>query len=532
MAQRLRTGIAVFLCILVGFGAITAGAAPAAAQDTPPLPAVYHGELTVADGTVDSPVLVEVVADGTVQDSIITDANGAIGGPTISDDKLEVQEPEETDIEFHVGGSPVTIVSVDNPEIEGGDDSIPFAEGDQEIELEATTSDLEPTVAVDITDAPDSVEPDSTVNVDITIENTGPVATSSDIELRDFNDTVVDTAAADLEIGESATTVLTWEPTMDDTGDGDITVQAGNTTATHSLTVESVSPPAIAQPSPDDGAEDDGDTDLPDGVAGTNAQEIVSDEEFGLSQVRFTDATAVESVTWNTADLDGTVTATTFTEVPNETSSPPGAMISLSEIVVPETAQDEPATLQFTAAESELTTAGADAENLQVYHFVDNEWTAADTEIAPSDDPDIVLVQAEIESFSYFAVSATSEPTAAFDIDPAEPDTETPVSLNASESDTEFGEIVAYDWTINGDSMSGELVETTFSDAGSVEIELTVENDAGETNTTTQSISVAAVDDEDGTEGETTDDRTFTFAILAALLVVILSAAVVFYRRR
>ena len=528
MAQTLRTGAVVFLCVLVGIAAVTAGAAPVAAEDDdddlPPLPAVYHGELTVADGSVDSPVLIEVVADDTVQDTIVTDDTGAIGGPTISDEKLEVQEPEETDIEFHIGGSPVTVVSVNDESV--NDESIAFASGDQQIVLEADASDLEPTVDLTIDNAPETVDAGDTVTVDATIENTGPVATSQDVELVDFNGSVVDTDAVDLGIDESATTSLTWETTEADAADGDLTVRIGETTATQSLTIEAVGPPAVAQPSPGGATSGDDETELPDGVVGIDEQTIVSDDDAGVSQVRFTDVTDVESVTWQSVGVNGTATATMYTEVPDETAPVPGAMMSVSQITVPDEVQNEPATVQFTINASPLESMDASPDELRVFHFADGEWTPLETETIETEDTDTVLIQTEVDGFSYFAVSAVSEPTAEFTMDPTEPDTEVPVSLDASSSTTTYGEIVSYDWTINGDTASGETIETTLPDADSVTVELTVENDAGLTDSTTQSVSIAGGDADTGA----TDDGVPGFSVVVTLLAVLLSVAALRYR--
>ena len=530
MAQTLRAGSVIFLCMLLGVAAVTAGVSPVAAQDDdgelPSLPANYHGELTIAGGSVDVPVMIEAVADGEVQDTIRTDADGTIGSAAAGGDKLEVQEPDDENVEFQIAGSPVTIVSVDGEPVNSN--TISFDSGVQEIVLEATPEDIAPTVDLDISDAPDTIDAGERVAVEVDIENTGAVAVDDDVELADFDGTIVDTEAIDLDVGDSTTTTLTWDTADTDAGDGNLTIQAGETTATHALVIEEVTPPVVAQPSPG-GAGDGDDADLPDGVVGVDEQTIVNDEDVGISQVRFTSATDVESVTWNQPDINGTVTATTFAEAPNETSPAPGALISVSQISVPDNAQNEPATVQFMLNTSQLDTVDASADELTVFHFADGEWAPLETEIIETDDANEVLVQTETEGFSYFAVSATSEPTAEFTMDPAEPEADTPISLDASASTTEYGDIVSYDWAINGDTASGETVETTLPDTDSVEIELTVENDAGLTDTTTQSVSLDSADDSDDGDAET-DDGIPGFTILVTLLAVLLSVAALRYR--
>ena len=534
MARTLRTGAVVLLCLLIGVAGVMAVGSPVAAQDddggVPSLPALYHGDLTVSDGSVTEPVVVDVVADGEIQDSITTDADGSIGGPAANEAKLEVQEPDETDVEFHIAGSPVTIVSVDGESVNS--DSIDFDSGVQEIMLEADAADLEPAVDLEITSAPDTVEEGDAVAVDVEIENTGAVPADQDVELLGFDESTLDSTSFDLPVGESTTTTLTWDTSEGDAGNGTLTVRTGDATATHSLTIERVSPPAVAQPSPG-GATDEGDdeTELPEGVAATDEQTLVYDAELGLSQVRFTNATDVESVTWSDREINGTVTATAYTTPPETVGAAPGAMLSLSQISVPDEGQDGPATVQFSLQPHQLDDVDASAEDLHVYHFADGEWTQLETTLIETDADDEIVVQAEVDHFSYFAVSAVSEPIAEFTVEPAEPDAEAPVVVDAADSTTTYGEIVAYDWMIDGSEASGETVETEFTEPGTVEIELTVENDAGETATTTQSVSVSDTTADDSDSG-TTDDGIPGFSVLVTLLALLISVAAVRHRTK
>ena len=534
MARTLRTGAVVLLCLLIGVAGVMAVASPAAAQDddggAPSLPAVYYGELTVSDGSVDGPVHVDVVADGEVQDTLVTDSDGSLGGPTIADDKLEVQEPEETDIEFHIAGTPVTVVSLDGEPVNS--DSIEFSSGTQEVVLEADPTDLEPDVGLEITSAPATVDEGDTVAVDVGIENIGAVPADQDVELLGFDDSTLDTASFDLSVGDATTATLTWDTSEGDAGNGTLTVRVDDTTVTHALTVERVSPPAVAQPSPGGTTEEtDGETELPDGVAATDEQTLVYDNGFRLSQVRFTNATDVESVTWSDQEINGTVTATAYTTPPETVGAAPGAMLSLSQISVPDAAQEGPATVQFSLQSHQLDDADASADDLHVYHFADGEWMQLETDLIETDSDEEILVQTEVDSFSYFAVSAVSEPNAEFTVEPTEPDTETPVVINASDSTTAHGEIVSYDWVVDGTPESGETVETEFTEPGTVEIELTVENDAGETATTTQSVSVGDTTADDSDSG-TTDDGIPGFSVLVTLLALLISVAAVRHRTK
>lgn len=107
------------------------------------------------------------------------------------------------------------------------------------------------------------------------------------------------------------------------------------------------------------------------------------------------------------------------------------------------------------------------------------------------------------------------------------------VSLDASDSTDEYGEITSYEWTINGESYDGASVTTEFAEAGDVEVELTIENDAGETNTTTATISVVESSDTSGESSsngsggtDTTDGSIPGFTAGLTLVALLISALV------
>jgi len=90
------------------------------------------------------------------------------------------------------------------------------------------------------------------------------------------------------------------------------------------------------------------------------------------------------------------------------------------------------------------------------------------------------------------------DPEAAFEVNADEPIVGETVTLNANASTVdEDGEIVAYDWAV-GDEASGAVVEQTFDEAGDHEVTLTVETDAGASDTVSQTISVEPVPDTAG----------------------------------
>ena len=553
MSSRRVVVITLVVCVLIsGIGFPMFGAGSALAQDdddeVPSLPATYYGELELTDGTLSEPVLIEVVADGEVQDSMMTDEDGQFGGPTISDEKLEVQPPDGEEVTFRVGG--VTV------------DSIPFESGTQEINLSASQEELAPLFNTTVTGSNSPVDGGETVTVDATIENEGALSETQDVNLTNANGDVLDSTSVSLAYNESTTVSLSWDTETNTSVNDTFTVESADTTASINIEVERVTPPEIAPPpsppsppatggGPDDGSET-GSTDGADGndtdnnTSETNAldlpadvepvhteeQTIVSDDGFDLSQVRFSEESDIVSITWESADVVGNVSATTVNTTPSETGPAPGALMSVSQITVPDNVTDEAATIQFREDTTQIEEVGATTDDLQVYRFADGEWQKIDTIVVEESDDTIVL-QAETLGFSYFAVSATGVPDAQID-SPSEVTVGESVSLDAGNSTDKYGDLVSYEWTINDESYDGESVTTEFDQTGDVDVELTVENNAGETNTTTAAISVIEPSDTSnntssngsGDNTDDTDDSTPGFTAGLALIALLMSALI------
>ncbi|MDD4903802.1 MAG: PKD domain-containing protein, partial [Candidatus Bipolaricaulis sp.] len=85
-------------------------------------------------------------------------------------------------------------------------------------------------------------------------------------------------------------------------------------------------------------------------------------------------------------------------------------------------------------------------------------------------------------------------PTASFTFSPSSPTTGTTVSFNASASTDPDGSIVAYTWNF-GDGVTGSGVTAShaYAVAGSYTVSLTVRDDDSATNSTTRTVTVAAV---------------------------------------
>jgi PGF-CTERM protein len=503
---------------------------------------VYHGEVVVTDGNLQSPVLVEAVADGEVQDSLMTDGDGQLGGPGVSDDKLEVQEPDSGEVEFHIGGEPVQTVE--------------FEPGGQELTLEVQQSEIAPEFTVNNLTTNSPVDGGSTLRVNATIENTGATEATQDIELVGLDGNVTASESVTLAYTDQTSVSFAVETSRTQNETGSITLRSADTNASAEVTIERTEPPSIAPtPSPpappsggDDGGDADGEngsdgdseTDLPaditngTDVISTEAQPVVSDDGFGLSQVRFSTASALATITWETPDINGTVRSSTLASAPAGTPAVPGAVLSVSHIDVNETTRDTPATLQFRVNETQLAAQDIAAEDLTIAQGGADGWELRTTEQVSTDESDTLLLQTEATATSLFAVTAVGEPTAEI----AAPDSATvneSLTLDGTDSADQYGTIESYEWTVAGETQTGETTSITPTTAGELTVELMVTNDAGRTATTTTTIDVspsadsAAGDSDDGTsgtdgDGGTTDDGIPGFGAVVALVALIAAA--------
>lgn len=220
--------------------------------------------------------------------------------------------------------------------------------------------------------------------------------------------------------------------------------------------------------------------------------------------------------------------------------NPPGRAVTVQEISVPDDATDRSATISFSVSADRLEAVGAEPSELTAVRLNDGEWEPLEATVS-EETADGVTLQAETPGFSVFAVNAVSDPEATAAIDPGTVTAGEEVTLDGSDSTDEYGEIVAYDWSLADQSISGETATATVDEPGEYTVELTVTNDAGETDTTTATLAVepAADDgdgpDDDGPDGDDPTDEpaglgTTAIALLVAL--ALLAVATVVWARR
>lgn len=107
-----------------------------------------------------------------------------------------------------------------------------------------------------------------------------------------------------------------------------------------------------------------------------------------------------------------------------------------------------------------------------------------------------VSVRVRTESGNTSTASATltvrenAAPTATIAVDPSNPRAGDVVTLSASDSVDEDGDVVAYNWSIDGRSSEGETVTYDASSAGEIRVTLRVSDDDGSVDETTRLVAV------------------------------------------
>ena len=421
--------ILALLLLVVGGGVVTA--------QVPGLPAQYYGNLSIVDGEVEQPVQIEVVTDGEVEQTFTTREDGSFGGSTRSDDKIEIQPPEEDTVEFHIGGEQV--------------DSTQFEGGTQEIEIVAQPEDIEPNLELTIGETNAPVEAGEELEVDVTVDNAGPSRAVRDLELLDSEGSVVASEEQTVDIEGTATSTLTWETDTEDSGERTITVQYGDLSTSQNVTIEE--PPEEEETDSEDGGGGGGGGGGGAGTGGggsdtetgpatiqdvrdtaglieptTNSETPLADADAETPGITVEPAAAdsVQRITFNNEALTGTVPITEY-------DSPPQALIdniiesanadiqglennTVNVIFVTDISptvnatEDSSATVELVVDRSEVD----DPSQLTVIkesyseETQSDEWRQLETSIVETTDQE-VTIEAEVDAFSLFTVAEITE---------------------------------------------------------------------------------------------------------------------------
>jgi len=430
-------------------------------DDAPSVPASYYGDITVNGDPAESGTEITAIVNGNSHGSIETAEEGSYGGPGALDEKLVVEGAESGDtVSFEVRG----------------------------VEAEETVS----------------WESGDVQEVDLTFEDVPESDDSDDQNTEEDNGENTEEDDAGGGGGGGGGAVPAPPEETEEPADG--------TEAPAESAETSAPTDGEATPGPDeeiDGVEDVSDTEVVDQAEA----EISTDSETGAAEATFDSDAPVQEVEFETesqpepgsdsgSGMDGSVEVTEVSDPPAETGDPPGSSTTVTDIQVPAGAEDNPATVTMRVSNERLEGIDATAEDIRIHRYSDGEWQRLETRVA-EETTDGVVLEADTPGFSFFAASAVSEPDAELSLSSTSVEPGTEVTLDGSGSDDRYGEIVAYNWSVAGEALTGETASLALEEPGEYTVELAVTNDAGETNTTTATLVVSdpgSGDSEDGQE--------------------------------
>lgn len=448
--------------------------------------------LTVAITDTNSPIDVgeDVVVDATIENEGAVDETGEIelrfNNETRDTDSLfvESQATENVSLSFEAGTDDVGV----------GNLTVATPDSEDSVEIEV----LEPVFETTITGTNDPVQGGDDLVVDVSVENVGGASGTQELALLDADGTELDTTTVSIDPGESIDSTLAWTTSNADVGEHTLTVTSDDSEDAVSVTVEESDdlPPAPQPGEPVSSvpiSTDPADImDIPDDVdvLGGDVWEITTDEAADIARAEFTGTVPIESMTWATADVSGEVGVVELSAAPSVTGSAPGTTVAVTQIGLPDGADDHEMTIDVRVSHNQLNDSGIDtSEDLRLVGYDANEeqWKTLETFRIEDNDADVV-VRAAASNIEFLTVSATTPPTAAFDVEPTELEVGEEITLDAAQAADQYGEIARYEWTVGTDEHTGDEVTTTIGESGEIDIELRVTNDAGLTDTAVDTV--------------------------------------------
>ncbi|MFP8890826.1 carboxypeptidase regulatory-like domain-containing protein [Natrialbaceae archaeon A-CW2] len=397
--------------------------------------------------------------------------------------------------------------------VASGDSSDEFQTSTGTISLGETAFD----VKIDEDASTTEVETDETATIVANVTNVGDLPAETPVELTVDGDFESDTTV-DLDVDETET--VEFDVTRSDEGEYTVTVTAAEASDSITLTVDDPSPPPIGPPAPPGPPDDPPEPGPPEEVPGdVYSEHAVAefDEKAERMVATFTQDSPVSDVTLDTADpVEVLVQEFDAQNLPKELPRTPGAQISLQRIALSPGYELTEGTIRFTQPADAFSSAALEEEALTAYRFDEDTqtWEPLETTVLEVTD-DRVTVEADTPRFSYFAVAETRSPTAVIDVSP---DTTVEAgetqTLSATDSDPGSGEIDEYEWRLDGEYLSDEPeVEQTLEE-GTYEVELTVTNDAGNSDTVTETLTVEEEDEPEDPPVDPPEDETYETEIV------------------
>lgn len=474
----MRARSVAVVAVAVALVAAPLAATPGAATPPDP-PASYHGQVTVNGEAAPADVTVAAVVNGSVADTLTTDADGAFGGSGAFAEKLVVSGSEGANVTFRVGDRAV--------------ETVPWESGATENVTLAVTDDTAPEAVVE---APDSVPAGTTVQFDAG-------ASSDDVLVESYEWTLPGG-----ESGSGATAAATLTEPGARTASVTVTDVAGNTaTATATVTVTGSSGSDTGGQPEDTGGGQPEDTGNGDGAGGDTQAPVEAGNETGqrvtvgadtvgvtLSGVTAnetaavdlpaTDATTAAGVGLAGLDVSTTRQANVSLDVSVAAGEPadapsPGAG-TVAHVRVEESVNESTLAgvdFSFTVTADRLADRGVTAEDVSLLRRHDGEWTELDTRVVGGTEDGYRFV-AESPGLSVFAVRAAAPAVSVTD-----------ATLDASEA--AVGESVSVSATLTNDGDRNGTATVPFVVDGEQVAERTVTVPAGGERTVTATYAPA-----------------------------------------
>jgi PGF-pre-PGF domain-containing protein len=465
---------------------------------------------------------------------------------------------DSTDVELNASGSPGDSTTVDlayTPTVSDGN-SVNLTVSSLDDSQAASTVDI-PETSFEVPSAgiPSSITEGDTLTVSPTIDNVGGVGDTQTVGLV-IDGNTVDSESVTLSGLDDTQVTLSDTPdaSAGDTLDVAVVTDDASESGDVDVDADGDEEEEESNTGPTGGPDTDDDVPAPTeeiGAEPTNIESVTPevDVDAGQAVATFEASQNVESIALDTTESISEVTVSELDPDTDTETPAPGQPVSLQDITVSgadSDASDTPATIRFRISNEQLDATGAAAENLRAFRLVDGDWQRLETSVVEGTDGRVVL-EAQTPGFSVFAVSAVTPPEGSIALDPGTATVDSDVGLSGAESTDPDGEIVAYEWSVGGETLTGETVTVSRSEPGEYTVELVVTDDAGETDTVTETLVVEAADTATATpepdtaepdvqppdEGPTEEPDGFDILpVVVVAVVLLLGAGYVAYRRR
>lgn len=239
--------------------------------------------------------------------------------------------------------------------------------------------------------------------------------------------------------------------------------------------------------------------------------------------------TAVKSLEFDDPDPTWSVTVRDFDTEPSANGPAPGETLSVSQVSISDEATDESATIRIAVDPAQRTDKRPD--NLRIMVATDDGWTQLETAVVKdgTEDGAAVLLEADTPKVGRFVVSDVGQPTAAVELESGTITAGDEIELSGSRSIDSNLALESFEWMVGNTTFEGETITATIDEPGEYTVWLTVTNDAGETDTTTATLTVT--DDTRQASDDDLVDGSLVWAGLAAVVAAVVGGGAYWFRR-